>query len=68
MAGSGGGDRGDDEDEPENILSSSILQTMTGYRIQKYATLPSLRTVRRFAVKRTRTGIQKFSLEPMMQM
>ncbi len=52
----------------KNILSSSILQTMTGYRIQKYATLPSLRTVRRFAVKRTRTGIQKFSLEPMMQM
>ena len=43
VTGSGGDDRGDDEDEPENILSSSILQTMTGYRIQKPATLPSLR-------------------------
>lgn len=35
MTGSGGDDRGDDEDEPEKTLSSSILQTMTGYRIHE---------------------------------
>lgn len=58
MTGSGGDDRGDDEDEPENILSSSILQTMTGYRIQKPATLPSLRMARRPAEKRMKRGIQ----------
>ena len=37
---------------------SSILQTMTGYRVQKPATLPSLRMARRPAEKRMKGGIQ----------